>query len=178
MPRLLRKLATLSGFTVLIGTTALFGQATTSDPLVSDVADQLAKLNATLVEIADLLERALEGQRLGLVMERIQLSASRSANAEERLLTARTARDDLEEQKTKMKGQLEIFADRLDMGQIDMPAEDIEAMADESALQLELLESRIKSLDREIMVLENTLSRYQQELVDWQTLVDRRLNDY
>jgi predicted nucleic acid-binding Zn-ribbon protein len=125
-----------------------------------------------------LLERNLEGQRLGLVMARIQLSSGRSARAEEQLATARATRADLQNQKAKMEGQLQIFADRLDMGQVDMPAEDIETMADESALQLDLLKKQIRSMDREIMELENSLARYKQDLDDWQTVIDRRLSDY
>ena len=70
------------------------------------------------------------------------------------------------------------FADRLDAGRVDMAAEDIEMMADESARELKLLNSKIKTLDREIMELENSLARYRQELDDWQALVDRRLSQY
>jgi TolA-binding protein len=77
-----------------------------------------------------------------------------------------------------MEGQLELFADRMDTGQVDMPVEEIEAMADDSALQLGLLDRRIKGMDREIVELENALARYQQDLEDWQTLIDRRLSDY
>jgi hypothetical protein len=51
-------------------------------------------------------------------------------------------------------------------------------MADESALQLDLLSKRIKGMDQEIMELENALARYQQDLDDWQSLIDRRLSDY
>ena len=173
-----RTLTTMISLAVLFGAPTLFGQETAPQPVAAEVPAQLAKLNQTLTEIADLLERNLEGQRLGLVMARIQLSSGRSARAEEQLGTARATRADLQNQKAKMEGQLQIFADRLDMGQVDMPAEDIETMADESALQLELLKRRIENLDREIIELENAMTRYQQDLDDWQSLIDRHLSDY
>ena len=178
MSRTLRRLTTLSSLAALFSAPALVAQGAGPQPVEAEVPAQLAQLNQTLAEIADLLERNLEGQRLGLVMARIQLSSARSSRAEEQLSTARATRADLQNQKAKMEGQLELFADRMDLGQVDMPAEEIEAMADESALQLNLLERRIKGMDREIMELENALARYQQDLDDWQALIDRRLSDY
>lgn len=174
----LSRLTTLFSLTALIGASALVGQEAAPQPIEAEVPVQLARLNQTLSEIADLLERNVEGQRLGLVMARIQLSSERSARAEEQRATARATRADLQNQKAKMEGQLQIFAERMDMGQVDMPAEQIEAMADESALQFKLLEGRIKALDREIIELENALSRYQRDQNDWQALIDRRLRDY
>lgn len=174
----LRRLSTLFSLTTLLGATALPGQETNPQPVAAEVPAQLAQLNQTLVQIADLLERNLEGQRLGLVMDRIQISSGRSTRAEEQLATARATRADLQNQKARMQGQLEIFADQMDMGQVDMPPEQIEVMADESALQLDLLNKRIRGMDREIMELENALARYQQDLDDWQTLIDRRLSGY
>jgi chromosome segregation ATPase len=175
---ILRSLTTMTSLTALLGAPTLFGQQAAPQPVAAEVPAQLVKLNQTLAEIADLLERNLEGQRLGLVMARIQLSSGRSARAEEQLATARATRTDLQNQKAKMEGQLQIFADRMDMGQVDMPAEEIEAMADESALQLDLLKRQIKAMDQEIVELENALKRYQRDLDDWQSLIDRRLSDY
>ena len=175
---ILRSLSTMTSLAALLGAPAVFGQQAAPQPMAAEVPIQLAKLNQTLAEIADLLERNLEGQRLGLVMARIQLSSGRSARAEEQLATARATRADLQNQKAKMEGQLQIFADRLDMGQVDMPAEEIETMADESALQLDLLKKQIRGMDREIMELENSLTHYQQDLDNWQTVIDRRLSDY
>ena len=174
----LRRLTTMTSLAALLGTTTLFGQDAAPQPVAAEVPAQLAQLNQTLAEIADLLERNLEGQRLGLVMARIQLSSGRSTRAEERLATARATRADLQNQKAKMEGQLQIFADQMELGQVDMRPEQIEVMADESALQLDLLKKRIRGIDREIMELENALARYQQDLDDWQTLVDRQLSDY
>jgi len=174
----LRNLTALFSLAALIGATALFGQNAAPQPVDAEVPDQLALLNQTMAEIADLLERNLEGQRLGLVMARIQLSSSRSAGAEQQLSATRATRADLEDQKAKMESQLGNFADRLEIGQVDMSAEDIETMADESTLQIKLLKNRIKALDREIVELEGALSRYQRDLDDWQTLIDRRLSDY
>ncbi len=174
----LRRLSTLFSLTGLLGATALLGQDGNPQPVAAEVPAQLTQLNQTLAQIADLLERNLEGQRLGLVMARIQISSGRSTRAEEQLATARATRADLQNQKAKMEGQLQIFADQMDLGQVDMPPEQIEVMADESALQIDLLKKRIRGMDREIMELENALARYQQDLDDWQTLVDRHLSDY
>lgn len=165
-------------FAAIMGATTLFGQGAPPQPVAAEVPAQLARLNETLAEIADLLERNLEGQRLGLVMARIQLSSARSARADEQLSIAKASRAELHEKKARMEGQLDSFADRLDAGRVDMAAEDIEMMADESARELKLLNSKIKTLDREIMELENALARYRQELDDWQALVDRRLSQY
>ncbi len=174
----LRRLSTLFSLAALLGATALLGLDANPQPVAAEVPAQLAQLNQTLAQIAALLERNLEGQRLGLVMARIQISSGRSTRAEEQLVTARATRADLQNQKAKMEGQLQIFADQMDLGQVDMPPEQIEVMADESALQLDLLKKRIRGMDREIMELENALARYQQDLDDWQTLVDRHLSDY
>ena len=174
----LRRLSTLFSLTALLGATALLGLDANPQPVAAEVPAQLKQLNQTLAQIAALLERNLEGQRLGLVMARIQISSGRSTRAEEQLATARATRADLQIQKAKMEGQLQIFADQMDLGQVDMPPEQIEVMADESALQLDLLKKRIRGMDREIMELENALAHYQQDLDDWQTLVDRHLSDY
>ena len=173
-----RRLTTMTSLAALLGATTMFGQEAAPQPVAAEVPAQLAQLNQTLAEIADLLERNLEGQRLGLVMARIQMSSGRSTGAEEQLATARTTRADLQNQKAKMEGQLQIFADRMDTGQVDMTAEQIEVMADESALQIYLLKKRIRRMDREIMELENALARHQQDLDDWQALIDRHLSEY
>ena len=119
---------------------------------------------------------SIEGKHVVLVDD--VMYTGRSARAEEQLATARATRADLQNQKAKMEGQLQLFADRMDMGQVDMPTERIEAMADESALQLDLLKRQIKAMDQEIVELENALKRYQRDLDDWQSLIDRRLSDY
>ena len=178
MSAILAKHVTFTCLVALLGATTLSGQGAAPQPVAAEVPAQLAQLNATLAEIADLLERNLEGQRLGLVMARIQLSSARSARAEEQLLTAKASRADLQERKARMEGQLDSFADRMDARQVDMSAEDIEMMADESARELKMLNSKIKTLDGEIVELENALARYRQELDDWQVLVDRRLSQY
>ena len=87
MPRTLRRLTTLSSLAVLLSTPALVAQGAGPQPVDAEVPAQLAMLNQTLAEIADLLERNLEGQRLGLVMARIQLSSGRSTRAAEQLLS-------------------------------------------------------------------------------------------
>ena len=174
----LRTQLTITWFAAIMGATTLFGQGAPPQPVAVEVPAQLARLNETLAEIADLLERNLEGQRLGLVMARIQLSSARSARAGEQLSIAKASRAELHEKKARMEGQLDSFADRMDAGRVDMAAEDIEMMADESARELKLINSKIKTLDREIMELENALARYGQELDDWQALIDRRLSQY
>jgi predicted nucleic acid-binding Zn-ribbon protein len=122
----------------------------------------------SLEAVVNLLERNLEDQHL-------ELSAARAAAVEGQLNDARANRDELVDQRTRTADQLGHVADSLEFGTLEVPARELERSGNAGDHELELLDRRLRGLDRQISLLDSSLGRYQRELHDWQALVGRRL---
>jgi chromosome segregation ATPase len=141
----------------------------------AQVLDQLTEINLTLKRIADSLEGQLDGQRLDLMLKRLEVSERRVAALQEQVQKGQASRSLLEDQKARAELQLSEMADRLAAGKLELSDTEAETVVTQMELDLEQLSSRISELDRKIAGLENELTRAREEIRDWQDYVDREL---
>ena len=136
---------------------------------------QLDRLNKNIERIANLLEQSLAGQHLDLLMQRVEVGATRLAVAEKNLRDAQTTRSSLDDERLEIEARLTQMAEGLDSGALDMPLEELEHYTRELDLQLQLLEDRLKDADREIFALESEVMRQREHIRDWQNYIDDEL---
>jgi len=136
---------------------------------------QLERLNDNIERIAILLERSLQGQQLDLLIQRVEMGASRLAVAEQNLRSAQTTRASIDNEKSEIEARLTQMAEELDRGNPDMTLEEIEQYTRELDLHLQLLKDRLRDADREIIELENEVMRQRGHIRDWQDYIDEEL---
>ncbi len=136
---------------------------------------QLQRLNQNIERIAKILEQSLQGQNLELLIQRVEMGSSRLAVAEGNLRSARATRNSLDDEKLEIEARLDQMADELDRGGLQMPLEDLERYTREMDLQLQLLKQRLREADREILELENEVTRQRANIRDWQDFIDQEL---
>ncbi len=136
---------------------------------------QLERLNDNIERIAMLLERSLQGQQLDLLIQRVEMGASRLAVAEQNLRSAQATRATLDNEKSEIEARLTQMASELDRGTLDMTLEEIEQYTRELDLHLQLLKDRLRDADREIIELENEVMRQRGHIRDWQDYIDEEL---
>ena len=73
---------------------------------------QLERLNDNIERIAMLLERSLQGQQLDLLIQRVEMGASRLAVAEQNLRSAQATRATLDNEKSEIEARLTQIAQR------------------------------------------------------------------
>ncbi len=142
------------------------------------VAAELAKVNATLKEIAALLGRQSDMQGVDLLMKRVQLSDGQVAELERRLRSHQDERRQLESERTNTELQLRFLGTRLEQieqGKSSESPDDLKAMLVQLEGGLKRTRQRISQLNQEIAVLEGELSNRREELRSWQSTLDRRL---
>lgn len=153
---------------------ALLAAQPGEDPApVPDVATQLAELNATLHQIAGLLERQATGQDLDLVMKRVQLTADRADQIEAELRRAEGERMGLEDEGRRMDLRLE--GARSEMEASGAEPEQIEAVARQLAGEMEILDARLKDVRGRVAELEQRLAEERGAQREWQEFLDRML---
>jgi len=141
----------------------------------AQVLDQLTQINQALKRIADSLEGQLDGQRLDLMLKRLEVSERRVAVLQEQVQEAQASRSLLEDQKARTELQLSEMADRIAAGDLELSDTEAETVVTQMELDLEQSSARIAELDRQLVGLENELTRARKEIRDWQNFVDREL---
>ncbi len=141
----------------------------------SALAGELARLNATLIDIRALLEQITETQGLDLLMKRMELSSAQVMETEKRLRSAESERSSVEDQRASMEASLQSYLARVESGSTKAPTEQLEAFTDQYETRIERLDARMERLDDEIAMLGNLLSAKRRELEDWREHIDRRL---
>lgn len=146
-------------------------QAAASAAFPEDVAAQLVKLNATLEDIQALLAEQLETQTLDLFLKRAQLVSSEVARLDGLLRSAQRSRGHWEDERIRLDTRMEVL-------QNESPDLDDEAREREMRHVRSQSEGNLRRLRRnaaDIVELETRLARRQQDLEDWQELLDKRL---
>lgn len=139
------------------------------------VATELQHLNATLVRIAELLERRLEGQRLDLRLKRLEAASRRVDALEGDLGRARSSRSSLADQRFQMQSRLENLAAEVEQADPEtLP--NYERMLREAERIMERFETRIAELDARILEIENELGRRRADLQALEDRLDRELD--
>jgi chromosome segregation ATPase len=139
------------------------------------VAAELARVNATLKEIATLLNRQSDLQGLDLLMKRVQLGESNVTELERRLRTAQDELRGLEGQRSSLELQMKVADSRRERATGDYPKGELEMMATQSEEALKRLRQRAGQLMQEIAALESEIGTRRDDLRSWQTVLDRRL---
>lgn len=139
---------------------------------VDGTAAELAKLNATMRVVADLLAKQVEQSGLDLLMKRTQLAQAQVERAEEELKAVEADKASAEEQKSQLDSRRELAATQLEQAQ---PAER-EAVQKMWETELATLNLRLRTADGQIAILQNRIAAAQEDLRGWKTLLDRRLS--
>lgn len=148
--------------------------AQTLEPQQQDVQLELVQLNATMLEIRDVLAQQLESDSLDLLLKRSELVSSDVARIEARLRNAQEQRRSLSDDQERMRTQIEAVEDEIRTGTDDAVAE-YTGYLRQMEFEVERTQRRIRDLDGEIQELQNRLTAKQRDLRSWQDIVDRRL---
>ena len=148
-----------------------------TDP-AHEVVVQLSKLNATLVEVQEFLERQLETQTLDLLLKRSQLASAEVFRLSTQLRQATTRRDSLEDDRVRMELRSELLEERDRSGTAEQTSEEIDTIRRQLRVSMNMAESRLREVEAEIVDLDSRLFRKQEDLQSWQDLLDRRLSGF
>jgi predicted nucleic acid-binding Zn-ribbon protein len=141
------------------------------DAKVEDAsARELAKLNATMREVADLLTKQVAQGQLDLLMKRTQMATDQVERAEAQLRQAQDQRVLVEAQRSRLQSQREMTA------QGKMPEAERDTILAGIDPELKGLTQRQSTLEGQIAELQNRIAERQDELRGWQALLDRRLS--
>jgi chromosome segregation ATPase len=152
-------------------------QQPAGDSDTARILDRLTQIHGALERIADSLEGQLDGQRLDLMLKRLEVSERRVAPLEEQVRKAQAERSLLQDREERAELQLSEMADRIAAGELELSDSEAEAAVAQMELDLEQFRSRISELDGQLAGLENELTRVREGIRDWQDYVDRELAD-
>ena len=152
---------------------AALAQMESSSP---DVAAELARLNATLIELRDLLEQQIETQGLDLLLKRSQILSQEMLQIETHLRSVKSTQRSLGDEKSRMETQIEIFRERERAG--NMEPEELETMLLQFEAAYKQVTGQLRDIESEAAELESRLMRKQEDLEAWQDLLDRRLGGF
>lgn len=161
--------------TLLLALLPLAVSAQNAPPPAGDVAAELAKVNATLKEIAALLSRQSDIQSLDLLMKRVQLADSQVADFERRRRSAQDELHGLEAERTSVEMRLKMFSSRAEHAEAEKVEGSLAIMTEQAERELKRIRQRIGQLTPEIAALEGDLATRREELRSWQSDLDRRL---
>ncbi len=137
-------------------------------------AIELGKLNATLREIVDLLEKQDRASDLQLLMKRLELADARRAASEAALKAAQTEQRSLEAQKGQLELRVKMAAARARDAREGSPEADEMELYTQS--ELARIRKRLTELANELVVLDADVAAKRRDVDDWQSVLDRRLN--
>jgi predicted nucleic acid-binding Zn-ribbon protein len=141
------------------------------DAKVEDAsARELAKLNATMRQVADLLTKLVAQGQLDLLMKRTQMATDQVERAETQLRQAQDERASVEGERSRLQSQRDMTA------QGKMPEAERDTILAGIDPELKRLAQRQSTLEGRIVELQNRIAERQDELRGWQALLDRRLS--
>ena len=146
-----------------------------ADP--ADLVAGLAQLNATLLEMKELLAIQIETQGLDLLLKRSELVSAQAGQLENLLRSAESTRTSLEDDLRHMVLELEMMESRMRSGSMDAETIEIEAYNRQMEDRIDLARDRLREAERQVIDLQSRLDTKQRDLEDWQELVDRRLSN-
>lgn len=155
---------------VLLGGAPLAAQ--TDSPAV---VEELARLNATLGELRDLLARQLEAQSLDLMLKRTELASQEASQLEARLRSAEARARSLEDEKASMETRLEELERRSRDEGLESD-EQTRSVVRQFEAEIERVERRLAEARGDVAQIAGRLDRKLEDLRAWQDLVDRRLS--
>jgi chromosome segregation ATPase len=144
------------------------------EPEPPTLQTQLAALNATMVRIAELLERQIEGQKIELVMARVTINLDRMQRTEDQLRAAETERTSLEDAKERLQLEQQSYFASLEAAK-DLPIDELNRARDQFDASSKRLETKLRDANRRVADLQSQLVTQQAEVQEWQDFADRLL---
>jgi chromosome segregation ATPase len=157
---------------IAVVTSASAQQAPGNEPLVAAVVE-LARLNATLERIADMLVRQT---KLDMLARRIELAGTRIADAEKRLAAVESERTGLDAEQRRLEQILEHLREQAASAGDDEAAREIAAQLKQVEAELARMTSRLRALADEAVEAEARLTRQRVDLEEWQAYLDRMIS--
>ena len=142
----------------------------------ADISGELAKLNQAVREIADLLAKQSEGQKLDLLMKRLDLASAKATQLEQRQRSLQAEKTSIEDQRNQIDGAIKEFQAQAQTQASESRRPELQAAVDRAEIQLKGFASRLQSLSQEIAETETQLAAQREELKEWQRTIDRRLS--
>jgi chromosome segregation ATPase len=133
-------------------------------------ARELAKLNATMREVADLLTKQVAQGQLDLLMKRTQMATDQAERVDAQLRQAQDERASVEAQRSRLQSQRDMTV------QEKMPEAERDVILAGIDPALKRLAARQSTLEGQIGEVQNRIAERQDELRGWQALLDRRLS--
>jgi hypothetical protein len=164
-------------FGVLLVAGAALAQ-TPPTPADGDVRAELAKLNQAVREIAALLAKQTEGQKLELLMKRVELASSRAGASEARLRSLQSEKTNLEEERVQFEARTKEITERLESETSETARTEMEMFLRRSQAEGKRLAGRLQSVSQEVSELENLVASQREEAREWQRTLDRRLSGF
>src|SRR5262245_5914570 len=115
-------------------------------PPAGDVAAELAKVNATLKEIAALLNRQSDIESLDVLMKRVQLDDGQVTDLERRLRSAQDELRGLEGERNGVEMRLKMFSSRADHADAEKVEGSLAIMTEQAEKELKRIRQRIGQL--------------------------------
>lgn len=160
---------------VLVAMVAAGAPAAAQETEVASLHAELVALNATMKQIAALLERQVEGQKLELVMTRVKLTAETMHRTEDALRAAEAEKASLEEQLEQLQFNYKSYFASLENSK-EVPIEGLTQMRDQFVAQTNRVEARLRAVNPRVAELQNLLASQQTEVQEWQDFADRLLS--
>ena len=148
-------------------------EAPAGEPAVRDTPGELAKLNDTLREIAQLLRQQAETTELDLFLKRVQLADARLRDSERALTAVQSEQRSLEGERSQLELRLRIVAQ--EGGDQGADAGTLESMRGQIQLELARVRRRQGEVAASLSALENERAARRRDLEEWESVLDRRL---
>ena len=173
-------LGALAALLLLVaGAPAVKAEQPAAEPqaVVDGGATELARIRMALERIATLLERQAGGQRAELAMRRLDFESERALRLERQIADLAANRDALEDERFRQQQQLLALVLDAERPESAYSGADVEHLREQIDLQVQLLESRMRELDRQTQELQNQLAERREAVRGWQSVIDRHLQE-
>lgn len=162
---------------LLLGASPGSGQPPKTDE-GPEISGELAKLNIAVREIADLLAKQSEGQKLELLMKRLELASAKATQSEQRQRSLQSEKTKTEDEKQRTETTLRQIQYQADTQLSPDEKAGLQAATERADVDLKRTTSRLQSLAQEIAEIDAALATQREELRDWQRVLDRGLSSF
>ncbi len=137
---------------------------------------EMKALNVTMKEIAALLQKHVAGQETELLIQRVELANRALISRREELAETRAEVGRLSDEEAPLRINIESYREGLSQADVSQEIKD-NVLGDVERFEkmLEPLEARRKDLERRMMVLENEVATYEEDMRILESVLDERL---
>ncbi len=147
-------------------------------PPAAPVPEQLAHLNATLEHISQLLERQLDGQKLELLLRRVEIGNRRVTSLEQELERADGDKRAMEDQRYRLRAQIDSMTQELQAmspSELEEKRQEYRHRLQNAQTELNVIDVRHQEATQRVLDLQNELEGRKHDLQGLKDLLDRQL---